>query len=225
MDIAELEKQDRPAAPRRTARTEESPYLGGRSSQQPLLRHPCLPAFRGPVRYRIGEKADSRDSKGGGRIISGERRQAPRVEETYKTLMVQRNNTQTKYDDLMKRVMEAKVSQGLEKEQMGEHFTLIDPASLPEKPVKPNVPAILLIGLFLGIGAGVGTLSLKESGDQSARQPGQLAGATGSSRARGHPLIVTEERQAARRERRTEGSPLRSVSPSWQWPWFSSISL
>ena len=71
----------------------------------------------------------------------------------------------------MKRVMEAKVSQGLEKEQMGEKFTLIDPARLPEKPVKPNVPAVLLIGLFLGIGAGVGNVSLKEAGDQSVEAP------------------------------------------------------
>ena len=85
--------------------------------------------------------------------------------------MAERTNTETKYQDLMKRVMEAKVSQGLEKEQMGEKFTLIDPARLPEKPVKPNVPAVLLIGLFLGIGAGVGNVSLKESGDQSVRTP------------------------------------------------------
>ena len=38
----------------------------------------------------------------------------------------------------MKKVMEARVAQGLEKEQMGERFTLIDPARLPEKPVKPE---------------------------------------------------------------------------------------
>jgi capsular polysaccharide biosynthesis protein len=61
----------------------------------------------------------------------------------------------------MKKFMEARVAHGLEKGQMGERFTLIDPARLPEKPVRPNRPAILLIGLFLGIGAGVGTASLQ----------------------------------------------------------------
>jgi polysaccharide chain length determinant protein (PEP-CTERM system associated) len=100
---------------------------------------------------------------------------SPRVEETYKALMVERTNDETKYQDLMKRVMEAKVAQGLEKEQMGERFTLIDPARLPEKPVKPNVPAILLVGLFLGIGGGVGSVSLREYGDQSVRVPAQLS--------------------------------------------------
>ena len=117
---------------------------------------------------------------------------APRVEETYKTLMGQRNNDQAKYDELMKRVMEARVAQGLEKEQMGERFTLIDPARLPEKPVKPNVPAILLIGLFLGIGSGLGTLSLREYGDQSARHPEELALATDHLVLGSIPLIVTE---------------------------------
>ncbi len=126
----------------------------------------------------------------------------PRVEETYKTLMVQRNNAQAKYDELMKRVMEARVAQGLEKEQMGERFTLIDPARLPEKPVKPNVPAILLIGLFLGIGSGVGTLSLREYNDQSARRPDDLAGATDQPVLGSIPLIVTEEDIQKRRMRR-----------------------
>jgi len=99
---------------------------------------------------------------------------SPRVEESYKTLLAERNNTQLKFDDLMKKTMEAKVAQGLEKEKMGERFTIIDPPRLPERPVKPNVPAILLIGLFLGIGAGVGTASLKEFNDQSVRNPAML---------------------------------------------------
>ena len=118
---------------------------------------------------------------------------APGVEETYKGFIVDRTNTEAKYQDMMKRVMEAKVSQGLEKEQMGEKFTLIDPARLPEKPIKPNVPAVLLIGLFLGIGAGVGNASLKESGDQSVRTPGQLTRALGLPVLGAIPRIINEQ--------------------------------
>jgi polysaccharide chain length determinant protein (PEP-CTERM system associated) len=99
---------------------------------------------------------------------------APKVEEGYKKLTVERNNTQAKYDDLMRKYMESKVAHGLEQEQMGERFTLIDPARLPEKPVRPNRPAILLIGLILGIGSGVGTASLKEASDPSARKTEDL---------------------------------------------------
>jgi len=86
---------------------------------------------------------------------------------------------------------------------MGERFTLIDPARLPEKPVKPNVPAILLIGLFLGIGSGVGTLSLREYNDQSARHAAELSAATDHPVLGAIPLIVTEgDIQKARTKRR-----------------------
>ncbi len=99
---------------------------------------------------------------------------SPKVEEGFKDLMVERNNTQAKYDDLMKKYMEAKVASGLEKQQMGERFTLIDPAKLPEKAVRPNRPVVLLIGLILGIASGVGLASLQEVSDRSARNAEDL---------------------------------------------------
>jgi polysaccharide chain length determinant protein (PEP-CTERM system associated) len=98
-----------------------------------------------------------------------------RVEETTKSLIVERNNAQVKYDDLIKKTMEAKVAQGLEKEQMGERFTIIDPAQIPEKPVKPKIPVIILIGMFLGIGSGVGTLSIREHMDHSVGSEKELS--------------------------------------------------
>jgi len=79
----------------------------------------------------------------------------------------------------MKKYMEAKVAHGMEKEQMGERFTLIDAAKYPEKPSSPNVPAILLIGLILGAGAGAGTAAFQEHSDQTVRSVEQLAGLAG----------------------------------------------
>jgi polysaccharide chain length determinant protein (PEP-CTERM system associated) len=122
------------------------------------------------------------------RVVAG-----PQVEEHYRVLMTERNNTQAKYDDLMKKSMEAKVASGLEKEQMGERFTLIDAARLPEKPVRPNIPAILIIGFILGIGGGVGMAALKEYSDQSARTVEALAAATSATVLVGIPEIVIAE--------------------------------
>ncbi|OPY70272.1 MAG: Chromosome partition protein Smc [Syntrophorhabdaceae bacterium PtaU1.Bin034] len=140
------------------------------------------------------------EKKRGGYIQRNEA--SPRVEEAYKALMVERQNLQVKYDDLMKKVLEARVAQGLEKQQMGERFTLIDPARLPEKPVSPNVPAILLVGLFLGIGGGVASVALREYGDQSVRSEIQLALATGYEVIGTVPPIITEEDRQHERTKR-----------------------
>jgi len=88
--------------------------------------------------------------------------------------------------------MESKVSQGLEKEQKGERFTIIDPARLPERPFKPNRAAIILIGLVLGIGAGIGAGSFKEFTDTSVRDAGMLAQVTSYPVLASIPVIVLE---------------------------------
>jgi succinoglycan biosynthesis transport protein ExoP len=127
--------------------------------------------------------------------------QSPRVEEGYKKLLVERNNTQLKYDDLMKKFMDAKVAAGLERGQMGERFTLIDPARLPEKPIRPNRPAILLIGLILGIGAGIGTAFFQETSDHSARRSEDLTAAFPFPVLAEIPEIVTLEDELRKRKR------------------------
>lgn len=116
---------------------------------------------------------------------------SPKVEEGYRSLVAERNNLQAKYDDLMRKYLETKVALSLEKEQMGERFTLIDPPRLPETPVKPNIPAIILIGVVLGLGSGVGTVSIREHMDQSVRDPDLLSKFTGFSVLSTIPEIVT----------------------------------
>ncbi len=118
---------------------------------------------------------------------------APKVEQSYKALLAERNSIQLKVDDLMKKSLEAKTAQGLERERMGERFTIIDPARLPEKPIKPNIPAILFIGLFLGIVAAVGTASLQEFNDRSVRDPKTLSALTHVPVLAAIPYIITEK--------------------------------
>ena len=118
---------------------------------------------------------------------------SPEVEETYNAILTQRNNTQAKYDDLMRKHMEAKVAQGLEKEQKGEHFVLIDPPRFPQKPYKPNRLKILLIGFILAIGSGIGLTTFREMSDHSIRDSNSLALATSLPVLGGIPEIVTEE--------------------------------
>lgn len=125
------------------------------------------------LKRQIGELTRRRNNYQS-RIMS-----SPRVEEGYKAMMVQRNNLQQKYDDLSKKAMEARVAHGMEKEQLGERFTIVDPARLPEKPSSPNVSAIMLMGLLLGVGCGVGLAAIREADDKTVRKADYLERMTG----------------------------------------------
>lgn len=127
----------------------------------------------------------------------------PHVEEIYNALLSERRNRQKKFDDLTQKLMEAKVAYGLEKEQKGERFTLIDPARLPEKPFKPNRLAIFLIGIVLGVGAGVATAALREFTDQSVRSTDALSRETAIPVLTTIPRIMTEKDRSLQRMQRT----------------------
>jgi len=126
----------------------------------------------------------------------------PKIEQTYNAMVTERTNTQLKYNDLMRKFMEARVAHGLEKEQKGERFTLIDPARVPEKPVKPNRMAILLIGLVLGLGTGTSLAALLEYSDHSVRTVESLTMATKLPVLAGIPAIMTERDQKRTHNRR-----------------------
>ena len=115
----------------------------------------------------------------------------PKVEEEYNALASGRNSTQAKVSDLMRKLMEAQVAHGLEKEQMGERFNLIEPPRLPEKPFKPNRLAIMLIGVVLAIGAGVGFAALREFSDDAIRGPEKLEQETRFPVLAGIPVIFS----------------------------------
>lgn len=99
---------------------------------------------------------------------------APLVEKVYENLLRDYQNAKVKYNELMNKLMEARVAQGMEESQRGERFTIIDPAQLPEKPHKPNRLAILLISLVLALGGGAGIAALQETMDHSIKGVDEL---------------------------------------------------
>lgn len=78
-------------------------------------------------------------------------------------------NTKTGYETLLKKSQEAQQAENLEFRQKGEQFKIIDPARIPEKPVQPNIPRVLLIGLLLAIGGGIAAVVIRENLDHSFR--------------------------------------------------------
>ena len=63
--------------------------------------------------------------------------------------------TQKKYQTLLDKKLEAQLSQSLERRQKGERFRVLDPASLPERPARPNRSLVLLGGLAASLGLAI----------------------------------------------------------------------
>jgi uncharacterized protein involved in exopolysaccharide biosynthesis len=88
-------------------------------------------------------------------------------------------NTREAYNALLQRTQEAQRAENLERRQKGEQFRIVDPARVPEKPFKPDIPKVLLIGLFMAGGVGLGAAFFREQMDRSFRDAGDLEVAVG----------------------------------------------
>jgi polysaccharide chain length determinant protein (PEP-CTERM system associated) len=84
------------------------------------------------------------------------------------------SNLNESYQTLLKKSAEAQQAENLERRQKGEQFRIADPARVPEKPYKPDIPKVLLIGLVLGIGVGLGLTYIREQMDRSFRDSDDL---------------------------------------------------
>jgi polysaccharide chain length determinant protein (PEP-CTERM system associated) len=102
--------------------------------------------------------------------------------------------TQSKeaYQTLLKKKEEAQQGENLERRQKGEQFKVIDPARFPERPFKPDIPRVLLIGLLAGLGAGLGSAFLREQLDRSFRDAEDVETTLGLRVLANIPKIETE---------------------------------
>jgi hypothetical protein len=71
------------------------------------------------------------------------------------------------YNMLLQRLETAKITQRLEISQEGTRYTILDPPRLPLRPVKPNKPLVIFLGLLTGAAAGAGLVFGREFMDQS----------------------------------------------------------
>lgn len=93
--------------------------------------------------------------------------ETPRREQELTLLTRDYDLVKANYQSLLEKKMQAQMAENLERKQQGEQFKVLDPARLPEKPVKPDRNKILLIGFFIGFALGVGLTWFRESLDRS----------------------------------------------------------
>ena len=104
---------------------------------------------------------------------------SPQVEQEYQALMRDYENTKLKYNEVKAKQMEATMAQSMEKNKTNYEFSLLEPASLPDDPFKPNRKAIAFLGLLISIALAIGFVMIKEGLNPSVYTSGRLAWVTG----------------------------------------------
>jgi capsular polysaccharide biosynthesis protein len=89
------------------------------------------------------------------------------------------------------------MAENLERKQQGEQFKILDPARIPEKPVKPDRNKILLMGAVIGLVAGLGLAWFRESLDQTFHTVSDVEDYLGISVIATIPNLKEEEKKAA----------------------------
>jgi polysaccharide biosynthesis transport protein len=125
--------------------------------------------------------------------VYGNLHQMPQVSKEYNELTTDYQNAKANYTELQQKSLAAQLAQGMEEEQLGEGFQIVEPAFLPEEPVKPNRLAIMFIGLVFGSGLAVGLASLRELTDGSVHDPEVVEKLSGLPIVTTIPRILTRE--------------------------------
>jgi uncharacterized protein involved in exopolysaccharide biosynthesis len=110
---------------------------------------------------------------------------APEVELLYKELLRDYDNMQNKYRDIKNKELEARIAQHLEAEKMGDRFVLLEPASLPTKPAKPNRKKLIVALIGFAGALGLGVVYLVEQSNPVVRGEREINNIVGD-----FPLVV-----------------------------------
>ena len=98
----------------------------------------------------------------------------PQVEVELNALNRDYANLQAEYQQTQAKLADATTGERLEQDRQAERFEVIEQATVPDAPVQPNRPRIILAGSFGSLAAGVGIVILAELLDKSIRSVADL---------------------------------------------------
>ncbi len=99
---------------------------------------------------------------------------APMVEQELSSLQQEYDLEKARYGDLTGKYQSALMAEDLARKQGGERFSVLYPANLPDKPISPNIPKVMLMALALGLALGAAGVVGREFLDRSVHDAGAL---------------------------------------------------
>jgi polysaccharide biosynthesis transport protein len=131
------------------AATSETPAASMDPKSAPLLElESQLKANRTEIANR---QAAIRELQGRVGEYQGRLNRAPLIEQQVADITRDYDQSKANYDSLLAKKNQSQMSTNLEKTQQGEHFRMLDPPNLPEKPYKPNRLQLCIVGLVAGL--------------------------------------------------------------------------
>jgi protein tyrosine kinase modulator len=132
-----------------------------------------------------GYNKDFQDLRKRSQAVQARLNVAPLHEQQLAEVTRNYENSREYYQSLLQKSLQSGLATNLEMRQQGEQFRIIDPATLPEKPIEPNRAQITLYGWILGLCVGAGLCALREMTDRSVRTKRDLGRVTSI------PVLVT----------------------------------
>jgi succinoglycan biosynthesis transport protein ExoP len=132
----------------------------------------------------------------------GRLNETPITEQQLADLTRDYDQSKANYDSLLKKQMQSQLATNLEKRQEGEQFRIIDPASLPTKPVSPDRFRMSLLGILGGLVLGIGLAALFEALDDRVRKEEEITRIVNARILAGIPHLSTPEELKKQRQRR-----------------------
>jgi polysaccharide chain length determinant protein (PEP-CTERM system associated) len=109
------------------------------------------------------------------------------------------------YESILQKKVQSELATNLERQEEGERLQVIDPASLPQKPVAPNRLEIVLGGWATGLAAGIGLAAAEELADETLRGDFDLRGGVPFPILAHLPILRLAARESRRKWRQIAG--------------------
>ncbi len=126
---------------------------------------------------------------------------APKREQELIDLTRDYENLKQTYDSLLQRKLEAEQAAALERRQQGAQFRIVDPAKVPERPVKPKLKKLLPMVVVLAFGGAIGLAFALDLLSPYFYDPDDVTKAFNLPVLACIPLLLTEQEQRARRRK------------------------
>lgn len=114
-------------------------------------------------------KREGKEIQNGIAIVQAKIERSPKREQEMISLTRDYENLKRSYDDLLRKRLDAEISQNLERRQKGEQFQVLDPANLPEEPFRPNRKKVFALALVAALAIGFGGSIVLELFDPTLR--------------------------------------------------------